>query len=119
MEGWGMPYLNLQTTQSLDPEIGERFLKSASGIVVEHLGKPESVMMTALHEPVAMTLGGKESPAAILELSVLDLDPYEVEGLYAALHALALAELGLPGDRIFITFTSVPRGQWGWNGNLF
>ena len=114
-----MPYLNLQTTQSLPPEIGKGFLKSASRVVVEHLGKPESVMMTALHEPVGMTLGGDDRPAAILELSVLDLDAFEVEGLYAALHALAEKELGLPGDRIFITFTSVPRGRWGWNGQLF
>ena len=89
-----MPYLNLQTTQSLPPEIGKGFLKSASRVVVEHLGKPESVMMTALHEPVAMTLGGDDRPAAILELSVLDLDAFEVEGLYAALHALAEKELG-------------------------
>lgn len=114
-----MPYLNLQTTQALDPEIGKSFLKSASRLVVEHLGKPESVMMTALHEPVSMTLGGDERPAAILELAVLDLDKFEIEGLYAALHALAVAEIGLPGDRIFITLTSVPRGQWGWNGQLF
>ena len=114
-----MPYLSVTTSKAIGGWHAKEFLKAASTLVAARLEKPESVMMTALQQPQAMSLGGDDSPVAMIELTVLALEDGRIPDLYTALHDLAVSKLGLPGERIFINFHDVPRGRWGCNGQVF
>lgn len=114
-----MPFLNVHTTKAIGGWHAKEFLTAASKLVATHLEKPESVMMTGIQHPQVMTLGGSDAVCAMIELTVLGLEDHRVPALYDALQALAIEHLGLPPDRIFITFHDVPRGRWGWDGQRF
>lgn len=114
-----MPYLSVTTTKAIGGWHAKEYLHAASKVVAERLEKPESVVMTSIQQPQVMSLGGVDTPCAMIELSILAMDDSRLPALYAALHALTVQHLGLPGDRIFINFHDIPRGRWGCDGRLF
>lgn len=114
-----MPFLSIHTSKAIGGWHAKEFLHAASRLVATTLEKPEEVVMTAIQQPQVMSLGGVDTPCAMVELSILDLDESKLPALYDGLHALVVKHLGLPGDRVFINFHQVPRGRWGWNGQRF
>lgn len=59
------------------------------------------------------------APAAILELSGIDLDARQASSLAVSLCSLVQEQTGMTTDRVFIIFTSVERQMWGWNAGTF
>lgn len=114
-----MPYLKIQTNQPVDAERAYRFIKSASQLVAEGLGKPERYVMVALEPPVPMVFAGDDNPAAFLELKSIGLSEGQTPKLSENLCHLVTSELGIPVDRVYIEFQDAPRKMWGWNGGTF
>ncbi len=114
-----MPYLSVTTSKAIGGWHAKEYLHAATTLVANQLGKPESVVMTALHQPQVMSFGGNDAPCAMLELSALALEDERVPELYRTLHDLTVERLALPGDRVFINFHDLPRGRWGSDGRLF
>ena len=80
-----MPYLMIQTNQSIDETAGKTLLSKASKLVATELGKPESYVMVALEANVPMLFAGDNSPLAYLELKSINLPEGKTPGLSAAL----------------------------------
>ena len=114
-----MPYLKIQSNQVFIGNNTEDFLKTASSLVAEKLGKPESYVMVALEPTAPMLFAGNDEPAIYMELKSIGLSESQTPAVSAALCELAQNTLGVPQNRIYIEFSDAPRKMWGWNGATF
>lgn len=101
-----MPYLKIQSNQSLTPDEEAALLTRLSSTVAAQLGKPEHYVMIALECTVPMCFAGNSAPTAYLELKSLSLDESTTATLSAALCDVVSQALSIPGDRIYIEFAS-------------
>ena len=113
-----MPYLKIQTNHALEADKASHFIKSASRLVAEGLGKPERYVMVALEPPVPMVFGS-DDPTVFMELKSIGLPETKTPQLSESLCQLVNAELGVPADRVYIEFQDAPRKMWGWDGGTF
>lgn len=111
-----MPYLNIVTNQSIDNEA--EFLKTASQTVAKVSGKPESYVMIALEAKASMSMGGSDAPTAFLDYRALGL-PADRTAFSDALCRLINEQLGIAGNRIYISMTDSERQNWGWDHSTF
>ena len=114
-----MPYLKIQTNQALEATATKNFIKKASELVAEKLGKPERYVMVVMDPPVPMVFAGSDEPTIFMELKSIGLSETQTPGLSDALCHLVNSELGIAGDRVYIEFADAPRKMWGWNGATF
>ncbi|PHS23925.1 MAG: hypothetical protein COA83_08890 [Methylophaga sp.] len=111
-----MPYLNIVTNQVIDDE--SALLKAASQTVAKAASKPESYVMIAVETKASMLMGGSDAPTAILDYRALGL-PTDRTAFSDALCSLITEQLGIAGDRIYISMTDSERQNWGWNHRTF
>lgn len=114
-----MPYLMVQTNQEFDPETSQSFLKKASSLVSDQLGKSEGYVMISLQPPAPMTFAGSDDPAAYLELKSIGLPERVTASISNALCQMVNTELGIDKERIYIEFVNSESHMWGWNGKTF
>ena len=114
-----MPYLKIQSNRETDASRSKDFLKKASNLVAEILGKPERYVMVAIEPPVPMVFAGNDQPAMFMELKSIGLSESQTPELSSALCELAHDTLGIDQDRVYIEFADAPRKMWGWNGATF
>lgn len=113
-----MPYLKIQTNQTIATDQAETLLREASKLVAKELGKPESYVMVALTPPVPMLFAGSTEPTAYLELKSIGLPESRTAELSEALCHL-MANLNIDSNRVYIEFADAPRTMWGWDGRTF
>jgi len=111
-----MPYLNIKTNSTISDEAA--FLQQASQTVAKATGKPESYVMITLDQKVSMSMAGNNQPAAFLDYRALGL-PTDRSEFSDALCTLITEQLGVAGDRIYISMTDSERNNWGWNHSTF
>ncbi|MDX1824317.1 MAG: phenylpyruvate tautomerase MIF-related protein [Thiohalomonadales bacterium] len=114
-----MPYLKIQTNQTITAEQAQALISKASTLVATELGKPEKYVMVALAPPVPMSFAGSDAPTAYLELKSIGLPSSQTTQLSQALCELIDSELAISKDRVYIEFADAPRAMWGWNGSTF
>ena len=111
-----MPYLNIVTNQAIDDE--PALLKVVSQTVAKATSKPETYVMITFQSKTAMLMGGSDEPAAFLDYRALGL-PADRTAFSGALCSLITEQLGIAGDRIYISMTDSERQNWGWNHSTF
>ena len=114
-----MPYLTIKTNCNLDGVDTDAFIRQASNICSEALGKPEDYMMVSFDAFQRMIFGGKDSPTAFVELRALDLPKESLPILSAIICNLLSEKLGIKPNRIYINFRDFERTHWGWDGKTF
>jgi len=114
-----MPLLKLQTSVSVPDEKREDLLKALSGIVTECIGKPEAYVMVAITGgPIMMS--GEESGAAFVDVrSIGGLDRDVNVRMSQRVCSLLDDSLGIAPERVYINFSDIPAGNWGWNSRVF
>jgi len=114
-----MPLVQIHTNVAVErPEADELAIK-AGGIVAREIGKPESVMMALLQPDASLTFGGTTAPTALFEIEGIELSADHADALTASLSDLAEEQLGVPGSRVFVKLTNVPRGNWAGNRKVY
>ena len=111
-----MPYLNIVTNQSITDEAS--LLKTTSLAVSKAAGKPETYVMVAVEAKANMLMGASDAPTAFLDYRALGL-PADRAAFSDTLCRLITEQLGIPGDRIYISMTDSERQNWGWNHGTF
>ena len=111
-----MPFLNIVTNSDIPDQA--KLLKQTSQTVAKATGKPESYVMITCQASTGMLMGGSDAPAAFLDYRALGL-PSDRTQFSDALCSLITNELGIPGDRIYISMTDSERQNWGWNNSTF
>jgi len=114
-----MPYLMIQTNQTIDATASKSLLAAASKLVAAELGKPENYVMVALEAEVPMLFAGTDAPLAYLELKSIGLPENKTAALSKALCGLIEQSTSISQDRIYIEFADATRAMWGWNGATF
>jgi phenylpyruvate tautomerase len=114
-----LPTLRIQTNARVPAEGRADLLARASRTVAEMLGKPESYVMVILEDGRDLLFAGTPDPAAFLELISLGLPEERTAHFSRALCTLLEDALGVPAERVYISFFSPPRHLFGWNGDTF
>ncbi|MDH3981976.1 MAG: phenylpyruvate tautomerase MIF-related protein [Kiritimatiellaceae bacterium] len=110
-----MPMLNLTCSQHIPADV----IKELSVAIAETIGKPEQYVMVVTKQAELM-MSGSAGDAAYAEVKSLGgLSRVVNHELTMKICVLLNDHLGIPGDRIYITFQSLERDHWGWNGSMF
>jgi len=114
-----MPLLKLETTVALADEKRQALLASLSKIVAGTIGKPEQHVMVVI-SPAAILMSGQPGDAALVDIrSIGGLNGDVNRQLSQKICRLLNESLATPPDRIYLNFTDVSAGNWGWNGDTF
>jgi len=114
-----MPLLKLETTVVLSEDKRKVLLSSLSNAVAATLGKPEQYVMVTVGQ-AAILMSGKAGDAAFVDVRGIgglteDVNRKLSQQVCKFLHDF----LGLAPDRIYLNFTQVEAGNWGWNAGTF
>jgi len=114
-----MPLLKLETTAVLSEDKRKALLASLSKILAGTIGKPEEYVMVMVN-PAATLMSGKPGDAAFVDVrSIGGLSGDVCRNLSQKICQLLNDSLAVPQNRIYLNFTNVEAGNWGWNGNTF
>jgi phenylpyruvate tautomerase PptA (4-oxalocrotonate tautomerase family) len=110
-----MPLINLKCSL----EIPGPLLKDISSMIAETIGKPEKYVM-AVSSQAQMLMSGAPGAAAYAEVKSLGgLNRVVNHEITMKLCVLLNDHLGIAANRIYVTFESLERDHWGWNGSTF
>ncbi|NJM66830.1 MAG: hypothetical protein HC851_14780 [Acaryochloris sp. RU_4_1] len=116
-----MPLIKVQSSVA-QPETAviETLLKQLSAQLAQHLGKPESYVMTAFEAETPMTFAGTTEPVCYVEIkSIGTMSGTQTQAMSQEFCQRLETALGVPKQRIYIEFTDAKGMMWGWNGSTF
>ena len=109
-----MPYINLSTSIKIEDK--KKLLEEISILVSSLTNKPKRFVMAKLDDNSEMYFDD-ESPCCFLEIkSIGSLKPSEMA---RPISDLVYEKIGIPIDKIYISFEDVPASMWAWNGRTF
>lgn len=116
-----MPLIKVQTSvDAIEPAIIEGLLKILSAKLAQHLGKPESYVMTVFEPNVAMTFAGTIEPVCYVEVkSIGTMSPAQTQAMSQDFCQTLNEKLGVAANRIYIEFADAKAAMWGWNSSTF
>lgn len=110
-----MPMINLKSSVEIPADL----LQDISGMIAECIGKPEKYVMV-VSDTADLVMSGSAGDAVYAEVkSIGGLKRQVNHEITMKLGVLLNDHLGIPGDRIYVTFQSMERDHWGWNGTTF
>ena len=114
-----MPLIRMETSIKIPEEKKSDLISALSKIVAEATGKPEAYVMAILSE-ASMSMAGKTGAAAFLDVrSIGSINKKVNTRICEEVSALLDKSFGIPGERIYISFTDVKGVNWGCNGSVF
>jgi phenylpyruvate tautomerase PptA (4-oxalocrotonate tautomerase family) len=116
-----MPLIKVQASVA-QPEaaVVETLLKQLSAQLAQHLGKPESYVMTAFEAETPMTFAGTTEPVCYVEIkSIGTMSSTQTQAMSQEFCQQLETTLGVPKQRIYIEFADAKGMMWGWNGSTF
>ena len=114
-----MPLIKITVNVDLPENQQQALLAALSRTLAEVTHKPEGYCMVTCTR-AAVLFAGRPGPAVFVDVRGIGGLSREVnQQLTEQLGAQLKKALGVPSDRMYITFTDVPADHWGWNGKLF
>jgi len=114
-----MPLLKLETSVPLSGDKQKSLLALLGKTVASTLGKPEQYVMVTCG-PSAIWMSGSDTSAAFVDLrSIGGLTDAVNRKLSAQVCRILTEALDLSPERIYLNFSDVEPGRWGWNGGTF
>lgn len=112
-----MPLLKLETNVALPDDKRKTLLPALSKIVAQTIGKPEDYVMVTINSS-AILMSGKPGDAAFVDVrSIGGLSDDVNRQLSKKICTLLNESLGVTHDRVFLNFTDINGGNWGWKGS--
>jgi len=109
-----MPFINVST--SLKVEDKKKLLEEFSILISSLTNKSKRFVMAKLDDNCQMYFED-ESPCCFLEIkSIGSLNPSEMA---KPISNFVYEKMGIPLDKIYISFEDVPASMWAWNGRTF
>jgi len=109
-----MPYINISTSVNIEDK--KKLLEEISILVSSLTNKSKRFVMAKLNDNFEMYFDD-ESPCCFLEIkSIGSLNPSEMA---KPISDFVYKKMGIPIDRIYISFEDVPASLWAWNGRTF
>jgi len=109
-----MPYINVSTSVKIEDK--KKLLEEIASLVSSLTNKSKRFVMAKLDNNSEMYFED-ESPCCFLEIkSIGSLNPSEMA---KPISDFVYEKMGIPIDRIYISFEDVPASLWAWNGRTF
>jgi len=109
-----MPYINIST--SIKVENKKKLLEEISILVSSLTNKSKRFVMTKLDDNSVMYFDDQR-PCCFLEIrSIGSLNPTEMA---KQISNFVHEKMGIPIDKVYISFEDVPSSMWAWNGSTF
>ena len=109
-----MPYINVSTSAKIEDK--KKLLEEISILVSSLTNKSKRFVMAKLDDNSEMYFDD-ESPCCCLEIkSIGSLNPSEMA---KPISNFVYEKMGIPIDKIYISFEDVPASMWAWNGRTF
>ena len=109
-----MPYINISTSVKVDNK--KKLLEEISVLVSSLTNKSKRFVMAKLNDNSEMYFAD-QSPCCFLEIkSIGSLNPSEMA---KPISDLVYEKIGIPIDKIYISFEDVSASMWAWNGRTF
>ena len=109
-----MPYINLITSVKIDDK--KKLLEEISTLISSLTNKSKRFVMAKLDDNCEMYFED-ETPCCFLEIkSIGSLNPSEMA---KQISNFVYEKMGIPIDKIYISFEDVPASMWAWNGQPF
>ncbi len=109
-----MPYINVSTSAKLNDK--DKFLEEISILIASLTNKSRDFVMAKIDDNCQMYFNNK-TPSCFLEIkSIGSLNPSEMA---KPISDFVCEKMGIPIDRIYISFEDVPSSLWAWNGRTF
>ena len=109
-----MPYINVSTSAVVEDKV--KLLEEISILISSLTNKSRRYVMAKIEDNCQMHFDD-ESPSCFLEIkSIGSLNPAEMA---KPISDFVYEKMGIPIDRIYISFEDVPASLWAWNGRTF
>ena len=109
-----MPYINVTTSAKIEDK--KKLLEEISILVSSLTNKSKRFVMAKLDDNSEMYFED-ENPCCFLEFkSIGSLNPSEMA---IPISNFLYEKMGIPIDKIYISFEDVPASMWAWNGGTF
>ena len=109
-----MPYINVSTSVKVVDK--KKLLEEISILISTLTKKSKQFVMAKLDDNCEMYFDD-ETPSCYLEVkSIGSLNPSEIA---KPLSDFVFRKMGIPIDKIYISFEDVPASLWAWNGRTF
>ena len=109
-----MPYINVSTSAKIEDK--KKLLEELSILVSALTNKSKKFVMAKLDDDSEMFFND-ESLCCFLEIrSIGSLNPSQMA---KPLSNFLYEKIGIPIDKIYISFEDVPASMWAWNGRTF
>ena len=109
-----MPYINVSTSAKVENK--NKFLEEISILISSLTKKSKRFVMAKLDENSQMYFED-ESPCCFLEIkSIGSLNPSEMA---MPISKFINEKMGIPIDKVYISFEDVSASMWSWNGRTF
>jgi len=114
-----MPYISIETNQTVDQAANRDLMKKLSAFIAELLGKPESYVMVTIKPGTPLIFAGSDEPAAFVRLKSIGLPKERCTEFSEKICDFVEQELEVPPNRVFIDFKDLERELFGWNSKTF
>ena len=109
-----MPYINISTSARIEDK--KKILDEISILISTLTNKSKRFVMAKLEDNSEMHFED-DTPCCFLEIkSIGSLNPSQMAG---PISNFVYEKMGIPIDKIYISFEDVPASLWAWNGKTF
>ena len=109
-----MPYINVSTSIKVDDK--KKLLEEFSILISSLTNKSKRFVMAKLDDNCEMYFDDG-APSCFLEIkSIGSLKPSEMA---KPISDFVNKKMGIPKDKIYISFEDIPASLWAWNGSTF
>ena len=109
-----MPYINISTSGKVNDK--SKLLEEISILISSLTNKSRRFVMAKIDDNCQMYFDD-ETPSCFLEIkSIGSLNPSEMA---EPISNFVYEKMGIPRDRIYISFKDIPASMWAWNGKTF
>ena len=109
-----MPFINVSTSVKIENK--KKLLEEISILVSSLTNNSKRFVMAKLDDNSEMYFED-QSPCCFLEIkSIGSLNPSEMA---KPISNFVHEKIGIPIDKIYISFEDVPASMWAWNGRIF
>ena len=110
-----MPYINVSTSAKIEDK--QKLLEEISILISSLTNKSRRFVMAKIDDNCKMYFDDYKKPSCFLEIkSIGSLNPSEMA---KPITDFVYEKIGIPIDRIYISFEDVPASLWAWNGRTF
>ena len=109
-----MPYINVSTSARINDK--KKLLEEISKLVSSLTNKPKRFVMAKLDNSSEMYFED-ESPCCFLEIR--SIGSLNTSKMAKPISDFVHEKMGIPIDKIYISFVDVPASMWSWNGRTF